>query len=391
MKESNTETKSKDTISLDFAIGEYFNIAKNLKNYSDATISSYRADFNQFKKFLESNGDDSTDITTITPALIEDFCLGLLEKKLSINSVHRKKDALSSLFRHCVKRRWIDRNPVEQVQLARKKKSVRQVFLDRQQIKKFIMADARVKGYSNLTLLAVKMTLCFTGVRNQELRKLNWEDIDFDLNIIRIFNSKNTDKKGNSDGLDREIPICSHLRTALKKIQADTGPVFRNIKGTRITKDALAALVERSSRFIKTKLPLTPHCLRHSLSSSMEKVGACHSDVALVLGHRPDGTTSGYIHSSIDRVAELIEKLSESVIEEKNDDYEEKNGDVFNNQQRGVSCTPQKFSGISSDVQKRRNIVISIEKVSEAEKIWCEINGDKCMPASFLIGYVLNA
>lgn len=387
----NPKEKIKDKVSLTSAIEDYFHITKNLKNYSDATIASYRTDFNQFEKFLESNGDDSTDITTITPALIEDFCLGLLEKKLSINSVHRKKDALSSLFRHCVKRGWIDRNPVEQVEIARKKKNVREVFLDRQEIIRFIEADIKIKGYNNATLRAAKIALCFTGMRNSELRKLDWENIDFHNNTIRIYDSKNSNRKGHPDNLDREVPICTCLKNALYEIRADSGPVFKNNKGKAITKDALANLVKRAAQSIELKKPLTPHALRHNLSSNLEKLGGTQSDMALLLGHAPSSTTSGYIHSSLERISKLVEDFSTSVMEEKANMHLVKYKDEFNFNEIDVPAAHEEKTCVNTGMLGRKDVVIDLCIISEAEKVWNEINGEKSMPASFLLGYVLRS
>jgi site-specific recombinase XerD len=393
MKAGSSEAKKKESVTLAYAIEDYLDLAKNLKGFSDTTISSYGSDFKQFHEFLTKKGSDTTDISTITPADIEDFCLALKnERHLCVNSIHRKKDSLSSLLKHAVKRKWVDDNPVESVEIERKKKSVRNVFLDWQQTKKFIIADARVKGYSPPTLRAVRMTLCFAGARNSEIRKLDWENIDFSLSLIRIFNSKNTDLKCNPDGLDRSIPICTHLRDALLEIRSDTGPVFRNIRGTRLTKDAMKSLVARSAKYIESKTPITPHCLRHSLSSNLEKIGATRSDIALILGHSPGTVTDGYVHSSQERIAELIENFSLNVMKEKLNENAEKNEDGFSCQQSGGFNTQIKNLSPNFDIQerKRRDIVIDIEKVSEAERVWNEIHGEKPMPASFLLGYAFR-
>ncbi len=394
-----TEINNSDTVSLTNAIEDYFLIIENLKGFSRATISSYKTDFKQFSEFLERRNNLS-NINSITTAQIEDFCLNLLkEKRLHINSVHRKKDSLSSLFKHCVKRGWADSNPVEKVEIARKKKNVRKVFLDHHHIKGFIMADVRVKGYSYATLKSIKMALCFTGMRNQEIRKLNWEDIDLEKNVIRVFDSKNTDKKNNPDNLDREIPICTCLRNALLEIQEDKGPVFKSNTGITITKDALKALVDRSAKQTKLEISLTPHGLRHSFSSNLEKNGATLSDIAFVLGHKPDSTTSGYVHSSLNRIAGLIEKFSSSVMEEKLDnsgqinkkDSVELNPNEHSRHHREMSTQDYIHSAGRCDKQEQKSIKISLQKISEAERIWNEFNGDKSMPANFLLGYVSSS
>jgi len=393
------EIEKFDTIGFTDATKDYLKIIDGLKDFSKGTISSYRTDFNQFKEFLERQKIGSLNVAIITPGHIEDFCLELLkERRLHINSVHRKKDSLSSFFRHCVKRGWILRNPVEQVEIARKKKNVRKVFLDEQDIREFILSTVTVKGYDAQTLRAVKMTLCFTGMRNSEIRKLNWEHIDLDKNLIKIFDSKNTNKKSNPDNLDREVPICSSLRDALVGMKSDTGPVFKNIKGIRITKDAVKGLVDRSSKCIKTKISITPHCMRHNFSSHLEKNGATLSDIALALGHRPDGTTSGYIHSNLNRIQKLIEKFSKNIIESNLDENWVKTEEDF------VQLKPrdeliskqdknpwyEKQSDDSCNKQEQRNITIDPKKINEAEVIWNQLNGDQCMPANFLLGYLLS-
>ena len=51
----------------------------------------------------------------------------------------------------------------------------------------------------------------------------------------------------------------------------DSGPVFRNNRGTRLTNDAMKSIVQRASQSVDTKISITPHGFRHSLASNLEK------------------------------------------------------------------------------------------------------------------------
>ncbi len=391
MRAGSSEAMRKETVTLAYAVEDFFDVAKNLKGFSNATISSYRADFNQFGKFLDRQKTGLLDVSTITSATIEDFCLELLqEKKLHINSVHRKKDALSSLFRHCKKRGWLDINPVERVDIAPKKKTVRKVLLNEHQTRNFILTSVRVKGYRLETIRAVKLSLCLTGMRNSEIRKLNWEAVDLNENIITVYSSKNTAKKGNPDDIDRQIPICTILKHALVAIQVDdSGPVFRNNRGTRLTKDAMKSIVQRASQSVDTKISITPHGFRHSLASNLEKIGAVQSDLAYLLGHKHNSTTSGYIHSNLDRIAEFIERFSKMVMDEKLNESENMEH-RFSINEREDSCTHGKQFEPNCNRSERRDIVLDLHTVIAAERIWNEIHGEKPMPASFLLGYAFR-
>ena len=55
------------------------------------------------------------------------------------------------------------------------------------------------------------------------------------------------------------------------------------------------------------------HDLRHTAASNLHMLGATQADIAAILGHKQLSTTARYLHSSEDRRAVMLERLSEAL------------------------------------------------------------------------------
>ena len=65
-------------------------------------------------------------------------------------------------------------------------------------------------------------------------------------------------------------------------------------------------MVTESMGRLMTRLGIphaTPHSLRHTVGSHLDRLGYALEEIALALGHKLKGTTAGYIHDKDDRRA----------------------------------------------------------------------------------------
>ncbi len=394
MDQIKTKEEKKD-YSVSSVAKNFFISKKSLFNIADSTISAYSRDYKQFEVFLENKGIPN-DVRVVTSGVVEDFLADCKQSGCGINTLNRKKDSLSSMLKYCVKHDLIDSNPIEKVELAPRKKNQRQVFLEIDETKRFLAVEIRVKGYNSDTISAAKLALVTTGGRESEVRNTEWEHIDFEEKFLYIYNSKNTNKKQNTNGLDRVIPMSKPLREALLKLYTPglTGPVFRNKQNKRLTKDSLSRIVNRSRKAAKINAYFTAQGLRHSLSSHLEKIGATESDRALLLGHSPSSTTMGYTHSSVERVRMLIEKFAEAIFETNNNltnencDSEQTDTTDF----EPGNTFPDNLSTDKNQVvsQLHENMFcFDNDLLEQAKTMWSKIMGNNDpMTADFLLGFV---
>lgn len=69
-------------------------------------------------------------------------------------------------------------------------------------------------------------TACFTGMRNGELYALEWDDVDFENNLLRVtksYNKRTKEIKSTKAGYWRSVPISPELNDLLVELKSITG------------------------------------------------------------------------------------------------------------------------------------------------------------------------
>ncbi|MGC7845710.1 tyrosine-type recombinase/integrase [Desulforudis sp. 1088] len=290
------------------AIEAYFEVGVVLRGMASGTVEAYRSDFRDFARFLETQAVGK--VREITTAVINAYLLRLRKRGLSLSTVHRRKNALSSLLSFCRQQGWADSNPVEGVMLQPKPQNVRNVVLSDEDVRAFLKTDVTYRSVDSLTVTAIKPLLVFTGLRCSEIVKADWAHLDLNNGLLTVFNSKNTARKHLPNGKDRDVPLCSSVIKALSDLPYRKGPLLQTKKGLQLSNDALREIVARLSQVAGLKYDgkvLTPHCFRHSLASRLVSRGCSEADIGLLLGHRPATVTQMYIHSTIQRLREALQ------------------------------------------------------------------------------------
>jgi integrase/recombinase XerC len=142
-----------------------------------------------------------------------------------------------------------------------------------------------------------------SGARVAELCGLNFDDIDFDRQGIRVIG------KGNKQ---RSIPIGVPAMKALKnwidsgrpQIASDKSgeALFLGTRGKRIDQRTVRTVVYEALSAIEGLERLGPHALRHSAATHLLEGGADLRTVQEILGHASLATTQIYTHVSTERL-----------------------------------------------------------------------------------------
>ena len=194
-------------------------------------------------------------------------------------TINRKLAALSKILRHCYRRGYVDRMPI----IDRKKESqgrIRWVTVEEEfrllskmrEIERSVMAD-------------FAEVLVDTGMRFSELHKLEWRDVDFGQEVVRLWETKN--------GQARSIPLT---RRALDSLGRQRGAdllrvwIFRKDQ-FRHAWDAMKKLIG-----LEADVQFVPHCLRHTCASRLIQRGIDLRVVKEFLGHSSIQTTLRYAH-----------------------------------------------------------------------------------------------
>lgn len=139
---------------------------------------------------------------------------------------------------------------------------------------------------------AIIATFLYTGLRSNELRLLDVEDIDFEAMTLFVRFGKRSKQ--------RIVPLHTEAGAALEAHLAGrtTGPLFESNRGQRISYDRLHSLVVELGQLAGLRKELHPHALRHSFAVSLLDAGVDLETIRDLMGHESIQTTSIYLHCS---------------------------------------------------------------------------------------------
>ncbi len=280
------------------------------KGYSDNTRSAYRYDLEEFAAICAGilNTDSrALDLKTISPLVIRGY-LGTLHRTNRKSSIARKLSAIRSFFRFLIRRGWISSHPAEFIQTPKQDKPV-PVYLTVDDM--FRLLDGLdVSTLAGVRDSAMLETLYSTGMRVSELTGMNLRDLDAEQGLIRIRG------KGNRERIspvgDRAISAIRRYRDRLTQEAGIgtriNGPVFLNLRGTRITTRSVQRILDAWAQRTGIAFPISPHKIRHSFATHMLDSGAGLREVQEMLGHQSLSTTQKYTHVSLDRLMEIYDR-----------------------------------------------------------------------------------
>jgi tyrosine recombinase XerC len=286
-------------IPISYYIDKFLNYLVIEKNYSNHTFINYRIDLEEFKEFLNSQGEN--DIKRIDYFLLRKFLSKIMEKKVSKRTLSRKISTLKSFFKFMVREGIINNNPASTLIYPRLEKSLPK-FLTEEEVKKILEAP---QGDDLLGLRdkAILEFLYSTGARISELVSLKIEEVDLISGIAKV---KGKGKK------ERILPLGDPAIESIKRYldkRNDNNPyLFVNKRNKPLTDRGVRLIVEKYIKQISLSLKVSPHTFRHSFATHLLNRGADLRSVQELLGHSSISTTQVYTHLTIDRLKRIYEK-----------------------------------------------------------------------------------
>jgi integrase/recombinase XerC len=173
-----------------------------------------------------------------------------------------------------------------------------------------LLGAVKIKTVLDVRDRAVLECFYSTGVRVSELVGLNWADVDFRLEIVRVMG------KGSKE---RIVPIGEIALEALQDYAREqrkrwnfpckgATAVFLNNRGTRITTRSVARIVGKHLKQAGIYVKMGPHGLRHSFATHLLNSGADLRSIQELLGHTSLSTTQRYTHLNLDQLTAVYDK-----------------------------------------------------------------------------------
>lgn len=263
----------------------------------------------------------------ITPDLLNDWkdTVAKRSSPSTFNTYHRH---LHALFNYCVKKNYMNRNPLVDVWRFNRIPS-RGKTADLRDLKKLCryLNDRAGTLPSAWIFLLMIQVLYYTGMRRAQICGLCWNDIDFEQEkiLLRREYSKNA--------REWSVPLDSRLKSALMALKlqtmdrlkneySDDRQVFciqlfdRRYAGERLTPEQFTAALRRIAK--RTGVKLSPHMIRHLVATSLANLDHVEglppmSLVAVkdLLGHMSINTTTLYIETDLKSQKRLLKRLDD--------------------------------------------------------------------------------
>ena len=210
-------------------------------------------------------------------------------------SVNRLLQLLSKIFSMAIAAKQVDGRP-EITLLREDNQRLRYLTIEEEQRLRAVMAK-RAPYLLDLLIVGVN-----TGLRAGELFRLRKVDVDLNLSVIHVLESKS--------GRPRQVPIYGECRAVLARICAEqgseqvfasprTGGKLDNVKkGFRAC--CKAAAIEG----------VTPHTLRHTYGTRLAAAGVDIATIKELMGHSDIKTTTRYMHAISERRHDAARRLA---------------------------------------------------------------------------------
>jgi integrase/recombinase XerD len=257
---------------------------------SKNTIASYRADLQQFFRFLRSQ-------SPLEAGEAELFGF-LAVRKGRASSAARLVSSLKRFYQYCLRERRIAADPT--LKLDPPKRAPRfPKTLSEADVEALLAAPdpATPMGLRDRAMLE---TLYATGLRVSELVALKVFEVSLDAGVLRVMG------KGSKERL---VPLGEEavewIARYARERKGTSDTLFLTARGTGMTRQAFWHLIRRyGARAIPGK-SLSPHVLRHAFATHLINHGADLRVVQLLLGHADISTTQIYTHVARERLKAL--------------------------------------------------------------------------------------
>ena len=274
------------------ALDEYLSYLAVERGSSANTVSSYGRDLARYVGWLTERG--VRDPEDVTRRLVEEHVAELVECGLAPASVERALSAIKGMHRFMVADEICSAFPTSDMPLPSKPERLPDVISVEDAAR--LLDQPFPQTPAGLRDRAVLEVLYGCGLRASELAGLDLRAVLLDEGLLRVFG------KGEKE---RVVPVLGTAADALGAYldrgrgalvgRRPTDAVFLNVRGGRISRQSVHAIVEKYGRVVGIK-GLHPHTLRHSFATHLLEGGADLRVVQELLGHANIATTQLYTH-----------------------------------------------------------------------------------------------
>lgn len=271
------------------------------------TRKAYRRDLLRFLAYLSEAGAKKLD--KLTPRHIQSFLLSVKSEGLSVASISRTLAAVRMFCRYLVIERVMKQDVSASIDAPKKWHRLPTV-LDDDSVSLLLESPDPAQDKHALRDRAILAMLYATGMRASELAGLKFNNINFNLGVIRVLG------KG---AKERIVPIAQSAIETLRKYidqhrstllrDADKGHLMLSRTGKPLSREDIFRIVRKYVRRAAIRGNVSPHTLRHCFATQLLSRGADLRSVQEMLGHADISTTQIYTHVDAARIKAIHKKF----------------------------------------------------------------------------------
>jgi integrase/recombinase XerC len=266
---------------------EQFLLFLESRGRSKNTVTNYRVDLEQFREYLLRQG--ISDVSGIDSQSVRVYLSNIIGFGIAKSSAARKLSAVRGFIRWLSSREVLDYGVAAGLKGPKLPSSLPRALSFEETEKLLTEGPENGKHYQRDRLILE--LLYGSGLRVSELIDLNWENIETDQRMIRVFG------KGSKERLVPFGPGVKKLLEDWKLLSKEgtKGPLFLSEKGAeRLTVRTVHRLVQRAALRVGI-YGVSPHTLRHCFATHLLERGAPLRVVQELLGHESIAATQRYL------------------------------------------------------------------------------------------------
>lgn len=289
-------------LSIEQHIQDFLDFLKFQKRYSVHTLISYKNDLLDLKDFLATEFEESA-VESISVPMLRSWLASLKQRGMASKTINRKISTAKSLFKFLVRQETIQTNPASALSSLKVPKRL-PTFVEQKDMERLLRPESFENDWNGKLSYLILDILYQTGIREQELLKIQHSDIERSSGLLRIVG------KGNKERL---IPLSAKLLRHIddyiadkKRLLENPGPfLLVNQKGKPLYPKFVYNLVKKYLGEVTTQEKRSPHVLRHSFATVLSNRGAPINAIKELLGHSSLSSTQIYTHTGIEALKEI--------------------------------------------------------------------------------------
>lgn len=290
------------------AIDMFCNYLRSQRGLAVRTVKGYRHDLTNFCRYLiVKKKKDYLKLSELNRDNINAYLINLQDENNYKNtSLSRKISTIKSFLKYLEDQDYITESPRKYLQSPKIPKKL-PIYLTQGELRKLLSIpdQSTFAGFRDYTII---MTLGMTGMRLSELVGLNFSDLDFHRNVIRVIG------KGSKE---RAIPMNELLMKILEKYldmrpYCEDKAIFINQKGTRLSGRFIEKMVKKCAVGASLSWQqITPHKLRHTFATLLHSKNVDLIEIQKLLGHASISSTQIYTHTNLTRLKKAVDELND--------------------------------------------------------------------------------